>query len=168
MSGRLAQFSPPHSDLPADWKPNWNLAPGKPLLILRKQAGQIECVKALWNLTPSWLTDLSRASFSARAEYLHEKPMFRQAFAQRRCLIPVDGYFLWLQQGARKQPWYLLIGPQGAGKSSLLTQPDLQLLCSTAEAPHGSAGISPAEWHCRPDAQVGSQEAQDCKFCCGS
>ncbi|MEB3735255.1 SOS response-associated peptidase [Halopseudomonas pachastrellae] len=107
MSGRLAQFSPPHSNLPADWKPNWNLAPGKPLLILRKQAGQVECVQALWNLTPSWLTDLSRASFSARAEYLHEKPMFRQAFAQRRCLIPVDGYFLWLQQGARKQPWYL-------------------------------------------------------------
>jgi|TARA_B100001059_G_scaffold236137_1_gene284968 putative SOS response-associated peptidase YedK len=107
VSGRLAQFSPPHSHLPADWKPSWNLAPGKPLLILRKQAGQIECVQVLWNLTPTWLTDLSRASFSARAEYLHEKPMFRQAFAQRRCLIPVDGYFLWLQQGARKQPWYV-------------------------------------------------------------
>ena len=48
----------------------------------------------------------------------------------------------------RKQPWYLLIGPQGAGRSSLLAQPDLQLLCSTAEAPQGNAGISPAEWHC--------------------
>ena len=48
----------------------------------------------------------------------------------------------------RRQPWYLLIGPQGAGKSSLLAQPELPLLCSTAEIPDGSAGSSPAEWHC--------------------
>ncbi|OWL91105.1 SOS response-associated peptidase [Halopseudomonas aestusnigri] len=107
MSGRLAQFNQPHTTMPDDWKPQWNIAPGKPLLILRKTAGQLECASVLWNLTPGWLKDLSRASFSARAEYLHEKPMFRQAFAQRRCILPVDGYFLWLQQGQRKHPWYL-------------------------------------------------------------
>ena len=81
MSGRLAQFNQPHTTMPDDWKPQWNIAPGKPLLILRKTAGQLECASVLWNLTPGWLKDLSRASFSARAEYLHEKPMFRQAFA---------------------------------------------------------------------------------------
>ncbi|PAU87733.1 hypothetical protein CK507_09280 [Pseudomonas sp. WN033] len=107
MSGRLAQFNAPHRTPPADWQPSWNLAPGQRLLILRKTDNRLECVQTLWNLTPGWLRDLSRAPFSAQAEYLHDKPMFRQALAQRRCLIPVDGYFLWHSQGGRKQPWYL-------------------------------------------------------------
>lgn len=107
MSGRLAQFSAPIKDPPTEWKPQWNLAPGQRVLILRKHAGSIECASVLWNLTPTWLRQLDRAAFSAQAEYLHEKPMFGQALAQRRCIIPVDGFFIWYAQGKRKQPWYL-------------------------------------------------------------
>lgn len=107
MSGRIAQFTPPVEDLPTDWKPQWNLAPGQRALILRKLAGKIECASVLWNLTPTWLRQLDRAAFSAQVEYLHEKPMFAQAMAQRRCIIPVDGFFIWHAQGKRKQPWYL-------------------------------------------------------------
>ncbi|KAA0694765.1 SOS response-associated peptidase [Halopseudomonas laoshanensis] len=107
MSGRLAQFTPPVAVMPEGWRPAWNIAPGKPLLILRKTAGNLECASVLWNLTPTWLKQLDRAAFSAKAEFLHEKPMFGQALAQRRCLIPVDGFFVWQVQGKRKQPWYL-------------------------------------------------------------
>tara|TARA_R110000782_G_scaffold55286_1_gene116548 strand:+ start:1007 stop:1669 length:663 start_codon:yes stop_codon:yes gene_type:complete len=107
VSGRLAQFSPPVKDVPVDWKPQWNLAPGQRVLILRKRAGKVECSSVLWNLTPTWLRQLDRAAFSAQAEYLHEKPMFGQALAQRRCIIPVDGFFSWHAHGTRKQPWYL-------------------------------------------------------------
>lgn len=107
MSGRLAQFTPPGLKPPEGWQPAWNIAPGHSLLILRKNAGKLDCSQVLWNLTPGWLKQLDRAAFSAQAEYLHEKPMFAQAFAQRRCIIPVDGYFVWHSQGKRKQPWYL-------------------------------------------------------------
>ena len=107
MSGRLAQFKPPTLPLPEGWEPCWNLAPGKRLLIIRKQDNRLECAQVLWNLTPSWLKDLSRAPFSAKAELLHDKAMFREPLVQRRCLIPVEGYYLWKTQGQRKQPWYL-------------------------------------------------------------
>ncbi|MFN3580017.1 MAG: SOS response-associated peptidase [Pseudomonas sp.] len=107
MSGRLAQFTPPTAVTPQGWQPCWNLAPGKQLLILRKNTGALECSSVLWNLTPGWLKQLDRAAFSAQAETLHEKPLFAQALAQRRCLIPVDGFFVWQVQGKRKQPWYL-------------------------------------------------------------
>lgn len=107
MTGRLAQFTPTRPAPPESWTPGWNIAPGKRLLILRKAAGTLQSVEVLWNLTPDWLRDLSRASFSANAENLAERPMFRQALAERRCLIPVDGFFLWQQQGQRKQPYYL-------------------------------------------------------------
>ncbi|HDZ56781.1 MAG TPA: SOS response-associated peptidase [Pseudomonas xinjiangensis] len=107
MAGRLAQFTPPVADTPADWMPSWNLSPGQRVLILRKQDNRLECVQVLWNLTPGWLKDLSRAPFSTNAEHLHDKPMFRQPLTERRCLIPVDGFFIWRMQGKRKQPWYL-------------------------------------------------------------
>jgi putative SOS response-associated peptidase YedK len=95
------------SELPANWQPQWNLPPGRQILILRKEQGKLECASVLWNLTPGWLKDLSRAAFSARAESLQERAMFKQALHQRRCLIPVDGYFLWKVDGKRKHPWYL-------------------------------------------------------------
>ncbi|NLY58273.1 MAG: SOS response-associated peptidase [Gammaproteobacteria bacterium] len=107
MSGRLAQFTPPAAQVPEGWQPSWNISPGQRPLILRKIDNRLECVQVLWNLTPSWLKDLSRAPFSAKAEFLHDKAMFREPLVERRCLIPVDGYYMWKQQGQRKQPWYL-------------------------------------------------------------
>jgi putative SOS response-associated peptidase YedK len=46
-------------------------------------------------LTPAWLTDLSRTPAHARAETLAEQPMFREAFRQRRCLMPANGFYEW-------------------------------------------------------------------------
>src|SRR5262249_39403870 len=36
-----------------------------------------------------------------------DKPTFRSAFRQRRCLIPADGFFEWRQQKGGKQPFYI-------------------------------------------------------------
>lgn len=33
--------------------------------------------------------------FNARAETVHEKPLFKMPFASRRCLIPARGFFEW-------------------------------------------------------------------------
>ena len=38
-----------------------------------------------------------------------EKPSFRQAFLQRRCLIPADGFFEWKLVNGRKQPIYFTL-----------------------------------------------------------
>ena len=35
-----------------------------------------------------------------------EKPMFRGSFKNKRCLIPVSGYYEWEDTPGRKQPWY--------------------------------------------------------------
>ncbi len=66
-----------------------------------------------WGLIPSWAADENEANeimmktFNARSETVDTKPAFREAFASRRCLIPVKGFFEWQQIGGRKIPWYI-------------------------------------------------------------
>jgi len=84
----------------------WNLAPKSQVLMLRRQGQQLEAASALWGLTPPWLTDFSKAAPHARAETLESLPMFREAFARRRCLLPANGFYEWRGM-ARKRPYWL-------------------------------------------------------------
>jgi putative SOS response-associated peptidase YedK len=63
-----------------------------------------------WGLVPSWwskpLKEMRMATFNARAETVAEKPMFRDAFKKRRCLIPASGYYEWQDTPSGKQPYY--------------------------------------------------------------
>lgn len=63
-----------------------------------------------WGLVPFWAKDIKIGSrmINARAETVSEKPAFRRAFAQRRCLLPADGYYEWQKHdGGPKQPFYI-------------------------------------------------------------
>lgn len=55
-----------------------------------------------WGLIPSWAKDASIASrlINARSETLAEKPAFRRAYQQRRCLVLADGFYEWQKLGA--------------------------------------------------------------------
>ncbi|MGQ4878337.1 SOS response-associated peptidase [Billgrantia sp. LNSP4103-1] len=82
-----------------------NLAPRRPVSHIRMEAGTACLSQVFWGLTPSWLTVLDHAPHCARAESLDERPMFRDAFASRRSLIPAGGVFLWKPQPRFKQPF---------------------------------------------------------------
>lgn len=41
---------------------------------------------------------------NARSETVDQKPSFKAAFSQRRCLIPADGYYEWIKVEKTKQP----------------------------------------------------------------
>ncbi len=68
-----------------------------------------------WGLIPSWVTDEQEAgeimlkTFNARSETVSTKPAFRESYAQRRCLVPVCGFFEWQHVGGRKIPWYIFL-----------------------------------------------------------
>jgi putative SOS response-associated peptidase YedK len=42
---------------------------------------------------------------NARAETVHKLPLFREAFAKRRCLIPATGFYEWQQREDGKHPY---------------------------------------------------------------
>jgi putative SOS response-associated peptidase YedK len=50
-----------------------------------------------WGLVPFWAKDIKVgfANINAKAEGIENKPAFREAFRQRRCLVPVDNFYEW-------------------------------------------------------------------------
>ncbi len=62
-----------------------------------------------WGLVPHWATDLKigASMINARSETVAEKPSFRAAFKQRRCVILADGFFEWKKLPDGKQPFYI-------------------------------------------------------------
>ncbi|MGM0703152.1 MAG: SOS response-associated peptidase [Pseudomonadota bacterium] len=85
-----------------------NLAPRRPLSILRSEQGETCLRDAFWGLTPPWLEVLDQAPHCARAESLTSRPMFRDAFSARRCLVPAGGVYLWKPQPRFKQPFLVV------------------------------------------------------------
>ncbi|MBF8779479.1 SOS response-associated peptidase [Pseudomonas fulva] len=114
MSGRYALFrwTPAFAalpGLPAGQQPRWNISPGAQVLIQHAADERMQLAQARWGLTPAWLTDMSRTPAHARAETVLEQPMFREAFRQRRCLMPANGFYEW-RGTARKRPYWLTSG----------------------------------------------------------
>lgn len=99
-----------------DLAPRYNIAPTQGVAAVRTNpaSGQREFSVLHWGLIPRWADDPSIGSrmLNARSETLASKPAFREAFKQRRCLIPADGFYEWQKQGTKKQP-YLITRPDG-------------------------------------------------------
>jgi putative SOS response-associated peptidase YedK len=76
----------------------------------RNPLASASIVPMRWGLVPWWwskpLKEMKLATFNARAESVAEKPMFRDAFKRKRCLIPASGYYEWQDTPGGKQPWY--------------------------------------------------------------
>ncbi|MBC7931476.1 MAG: SOS response-associated peptidase [Rubrivivax sp.] len=86
----------------------YNVAPTQAVLGIRDSSGGREGSFFQWGLIPSWAKDaaIGNKLINARSETVSEKPSFREAFARRRCLVPVDGFYEWSRQGEKKQPYY--------------------------------------------------------------
>ncbi len=86
---------------------NYNIAPTQETYIIDAPEQERRLRVVNWGLVPAWSRDVSGAArlINARAETVAEKPSFKAAFARRRCLVPMDGWYEW--QGAGKQPWFL-------------------------------------------------------------
>ncbi len=94
--------------MPAGFGPRYNVAPTQEAPVLRlDKAGRREIAMLRWGLIPSWAKDpaIGNRMINARAEGIAEKPSFRAALRQRRCLVPASGFYEWQRAGSRKQPY---------------------------------------------------------------
>jgi len=92
--------------------PSYNIAPTQlHPVIIKKEGCQLQLFK--WGLIPSWAKDASIASrlINARIETITEKPSFK-AVHNRRCLIPLDGFYEWKKEGKTKVPYRIVLKDQ--------------------------------------------------------
>ena len=90
---------------------SFNVAPGQEVPVVWDDGSGRRLDAFKWGLVPSWAKDPSIGNrlINARAETVAEKPAFRRAFLQRRCLILADGFYEWKREGTRKVPVYITL-----------------------------------------------------------
>ncbi|MGD9851735.1 MAG: SOS response-associated peptidase [Nitrospirales bacterium] len=91
--------------------PRYNIAPSQIVACVRTnpETQEREFADLKWGLVPSWANDPSIGNklTNARSETVAEKPSFRHAFKQQRCLVLADGFYEWKREGKTKQPYYI-------------------------------------------------------------
>lgn len=103
----IAHFVLARTGVIPNWAPAANVAPTDRMPVLRRNAaGTRELALLRWGLVPAWAKDLSIGSrtINARAESVAVKASFREAYRQRRCLVPADGWYEWIPDGKTSRP----------------------------------------------------------------
>ena len=92
-------------------KPRYNIAPSQEIPAVRQIGAARELALLRWGLIPHWAKEekIGYRMINARAETVAEKPSYRTAFRQRRCLIPATGFFEWKRVNGGKQPYNIRI-----------------------------------------------------------
>ena len=94
----------------ADEEPRFNIAPTDPVLAVRRADDGVNELGTLrWGLVPGRWAEKGggRPLINARAETVESQPAFRESFAERRCLIPADGFYEWLTDDRGKRPVWI-------------------------------------------------------------
>ena len=106
----LAQLfqAQPANDLPR--VPNYNVCPTNAVHVVTSVDGVRRLQSMRWGFVPHWYKKPADGPLliNARSETIAEKPAFRSAARERRCLIVATGFYEWTktEEGARL-PWYI-------------------------------------------------------------
>jgi putative SOS response-associated peptidase YedK len=105
---RLARKLGVPVDALVNYSARYNIAPMQNHFIVTAEYESRKASVARWGLVPRWAKDNKRASqcINAIAETVEVKPSFRDAFKQRRCVVPADGFYEWSgPRSARRPQW---------------------------------------------------------------
>jgi len=98
----------PANDLPE--VPRFNVCPTTQVHVIRAEGDDRRLVSMRWGFIPAWYKKPAGGPLliNARAETVAEKPAFRNAVRERRCLTPATGFYEWTKdEDGNKLPWYI-------------------------------------------------------------
>jgi putative SOS response-associated peptidase YedK len=116
MCGRFTLTSTPEElarrfglDAPVAALPRYNIAPGQDVIAVRVRGGGRHADPLRWGLVPAFAATAGQAGsrINARSETAAQRPAFRDAVRERRCLVPADGFYEWADRGDLRQPYYV-------------------------------------------------------------
>jgi len=90
---------------------SFNIKPTQEIPIAYIQDDVSRASVARWWFVPHWfrgdVKEWKQTTFNARIETAHEKPTFRTAWRQNRCVIPASGYYEWTGPKGNKTPHFI-------------------------------------------------------------
>ncbi|MGK7752287.1 MULTISPECIES: SOS response-associated peptidase [unclassified Roseovarius] len=98
----------PVNDLPA--VPNYNVCPTNDVHVVTSDGTDRQLGSMRWGFIPHWYKNPADGPLliNARAETIAEKPAFRAAARERRCLIPASGFYEWTKdEDGNRLPWFI-------------------------------------------------------------
>ena len=96
------------NDLPP--LPNYNICPTNQICAITFDAGVRHVTSMRWGFIPHWYAKPNGGPLliNARGETIAEKPAFKSAIRERRCLIPATGFYEWTKdEDDNRLPWYI-------------------------------------------------------------
>jgi len=92
-------------------KPNFNMSPRHSAPIVRSKDGARELEEMHWGLIPEWSPEFKMkfSTINARSEGVFESRLYKKAILQRRCIVPVSGFFEWKREGSAKRPFKIFL-----------------------------------------------------------
>jgi len=95
-----------------DWDPVFSIAPRTKAPVVREhldEDGKLQRTVefARWGFQPGWAKDKGPRPINARFETAATNGMFRAAFASSRAVVPMSGYYEWVDTESGKQPYYV-------------------------------------------------------------
>ena len=109
-SDAMAQLfaAQPANDLPG--VPNYNVCPTVQVHVVRQGETGRALVPMRWGFLPHWYKKENGGPLliNARAETIAEKPAFKSACRDRRCLVIASGFYEWTKDAeGHRLPWYI-------------------------------------------------------------
>ncbi|CAN0598093.1 unnamed protein product [Ectocarpus sp. 12 AP-2014] len=98
----------PANDLPD--LPNYNVCPTNQVHTVTSANGTRHLRPMRWGFLPHWYKAPNGGPLliNARSETIAEKPAFKSAARERRCLIPASGFYEWTKDAEENRlPWYI-------------------------------------------------------------
>lgn len=91
------------------FRPTYNAAPSQDLPVITETGEGRRLELMHWGFLPVWAKDtkIGYKLINARSESVFDKPMWKRAITNQRCLVPATGFYEWKKLGDGKQLYYI-------------------------------------------------------------
>ncbi|RYD50408.1 MAG: hypothetical protein EOP52_14145, partial [Sphingobacteriales bacterium] len=97
--------------VPTGVKKNFNTSPTQQAPVILVRGGKKILERMDWGFVPDGAKDTNSVfrykTFTAKAEGIFSKPKWQTAIRNTRCIVPVNGYFEWVQLPEGKRPFFV-------------------------------------------------------------
>ncbi len=119
MCGRFASYKH-HEKLnkifdlknkPDNYSKSYNVKPGQNINIILNYNYYNYILESNWGYNfVNKNTNQKQIVINSRVETINNKLLFKESFIKRKCVIPINGYYEWKNNGLQKIPYYIQLG----------------------------------------------------------